>query len=220
MSPNFVLVDICIPMDGSMRRGRAEVGPVNMPVSNESLAVVDSRVAGLPKLHDVVFIGALYPYRVELLDTLRAQGVRVAVNPHREDRTRDLEESRRNQPSYLDYMVGLAQSHMALNFSDSSAGPYQQLKTRVLEASAVGCLILTDDVDRTELFWTPEAEYGYFETLADVPALVERFLSDPEKLSRAQESARRRAREINVTSFWGGIEQVLEKRQLPAVMPD
>ena len=41
MSDRFVLVDICMPMDGSMRRGRIEVGPVNMPVSNESLAVVD-----------------------------------------------------------------------------------------------------------------------------------------------------------------------------------
>lgn len=216
MSPNFVLVDICVPMDGSMRRGRTEVGPVNMPVSNESLAVIDEAVGGRVKIHDVVFIGALYPYRVKLLDGLLAQGVHVAVNPHRADATRDFAESRTNQPSYLDYMTCLAQSHMVINFSDSSAGPFQQLKTRVLEASAVGCLVLTDDLDRTDRFWVPEEEYGYFATPAEIPVVVDRFLSEPPKLRAAQERARRRAREINVTSFWSGIEDVLHTRGLPS----
>ena len=215
MSPRFVLVDICIPMDGSMKRGRVEVGPVNMPVSNESLAVVDEHAAGLERIHDVAFIGVLYPYRIEMLDELRSLGVRVAVNPHRvvDDPIGD---ARTNQPSWLDYMLALAQSNLVLNFSQSSAGPFQQLKTRVLEASAVGCVVLTDDIDRTDRFWVPEEEYGYFATPADVPALVERFLSDPAKLAAAQAAAKTRARSINVTSFWGGIEDGLRARGLPA----
>ena len=218
MSPNFVLVDICMPMDGVMAKGRVEVGPVNMPVSNESLAVVDAHAAGLSKIHDVVFIGVLYPYRIEMLEELRANGVRVAVNPHRADTSEASGDARNNQPSWLDYMTALAQSNLALNFSQSSAGPYQQLKTRVLEASAVGCVILTDDVDRTERFWVPEAEYGYFATPDDVPAVVDRFLADPDKLAAAQEAAKRRARSINVTSFWGGIEEGLHQRGLPALL--
>ena len=218
MSPNFVLVDICMPMDGVMVKGRVEVGPVNMPVSNESLAVVDANTLGLPKIYDVVFIGVLYPYRIEMLEELRANGVRVAVNPHRPDTSEAGGDARTNQPSWLDYMTALAQSNLALNFSQSSAGPYQQLKTRVLEASAVGCVILTDDVDRTERFWVPEAEYGYFATPDDVPAVVDRFLADPDKLAAAQEAAKRRARSINVTSFWGGIEEGLHQRGLPALL--
>jgi hypothetical protein len=215
MSPRFVLVDICIPMDGTMKRGRVEVGPVNMPVSNESLAVVDAHAEGLPRIHDVVFIGVLYPYRQEMLEQLRALGVRVAVNPHRTAADDPAGDARANQPSWLDYMLALAQSNLALNFSQSSAGPFQQLKTRVLEASAVGCVILTDDVDRTERFWAPEDEYGYFATPEDVPAVVERFLSDPAKLAAAQAAAKVRARAINVTSFWGGIEDGLRARGLP-----
>ena len=218
MSPTFVLVDICMPMDGVMAKGRVEVGPVNMPVSNESLAVVDAHAAGLSKIYDVAFIGVLYPYRVEMLEELRAHGVRVAVNPHRADTSAASGDARTNQPSWLDYMTALAQSNLALNFSQSSAGPYQQLKTRVLEASAVGCVILTDDVDRTERFWVPEAEYGYFATPDDVPAVVDRFLADPDKLAAAQEAAKRRARSINVTSFWGGIEEGLHQRGLPALL--
>jgi hypothetical protein len=214
MCDRFVLVDICMPMDGSMRRGRVEVGPVNMPVSNESLAVVDERSAGMAKIHDVVFIGVLYPYRVEMLDALREHGVRVAVNPHRPDTAGDLAATQSNQPSWLDYMTALAQSNLAINFSQSSAGPFQQLKTRVLEASAVGCVILTDDVDRTDRFWVRDVEFGYFATPADVPAVVERFLSDPSGLAAAQDAAKLRARSINVTSFWGGIEHTLKRRGL------
>ena len=218
-SDRFLLVDICMPMDGSMRRGRPEVGPVNMPVSNESLAVIDGHLGTLPKIHDVSFIGALYPYRVELIETLKSAGLRVAVNPHRIDAPHDLEGSRANQPTYVDYMIALAQSHMTINFSQSSAGPFQQLKTRVLEASAMGCLVLTDDVDRTERFWIKGEEYDHFATPGDLPALVKAWLADPERLAEGQRRARERARAINVTSFWGGIDEGLARRGLPPIVP-
>lgn len=217
MSDRFVLVDICMPMDGVLVRGRPEVGPVNMPVSDASLAVIDTETAGLGKVYDVSFIGTLYPYRVEMIEAVRASGVNVAVNPHRSDVTRDFAESRANQPTYVDYMTGLMQSRLTINFSRSSAGDFQQLKTRVLEASAVGCLVLTDDVDRTDRFWAAD-EYGYFASPQDVPALVGRFLADPSGLERAQQAARRRARTLNVTSFWGGIDDVLSRRGLPAIV--
>jgi spore maturation protein CgeB len=207
-----------MPMDGVMVKGRPEVGPVNMPVSNLSLAAVDEYTAGLEKAYDVSFIGTLYPYRVEMIEALEAKGVRVAVNPHRTDVTHDFAESRANQPTYLDYMAGLFQSEMTINFSQSSAGNFQQLKTRILEAAAVGCLVLTDDVDRADRFWIPGEEYGYFATPRDVPTLVESFLRDPDRLARAQAAGRARARSLNVVSFWGGIEDGLRRRRLPAIL--
>ena len=45
-------------------------------------------------------------------------------------------------------------------------------------------------------------------------ALVERFLSDRARLEAAQNAAKRRARSMNVTSFWGGIEYTLKRRGL------
>ena len=78
----------------------------------------------------------------------------------------------------------------------------------------MGCLVLTDDIDRTGRFWTPESEYGYFPSLAELPALIVRLLADPVELAAAQERAKTRARAINVTSFWGGIEEGLRKRGL------
>lgn len=216
ISDRFVLVDICMPMDGVLVRGRPEVGPVNMPVSNASLAVIDERIHGLPKRYDVSFIGALYPYRVELIDRIRASGVNIVVNPHRQDDATDLASSRRSQPSYVDYMAGIAQSRMTINFSESSAGTLQQLKTRILEATCVGCFVLTDDIDRTSRFWPPD-EYGHFTDPEELPDLVAQLLDDPVSLEAATRRARDRARAINVSSFWGGIDEGLRRRGLPPV---
>jgi len=202
-----------MPMDGVLKKGRTEVGPVNMPISNETLAVIDERIQGLPKLHDVSFIGALYPYRAELLEQVRVHGANVAVNPHRVDVVTDFESSRSAQPTYLDYMAGIAQSRMTINFSESSAGVVQQLKTRILEAACVGTLVLTDDVDRTSRFWD-ESEYGYFASPQELPSLVERLLADPVALEAAALRGKTRARSLNVSSFWGGIDAGLAVRKL------
>lgn len=219
MSDRFMLVDICVPMDGQLVKGRPEVGPVNMPVSTQALEIIDIAAAGLPKIHDVTFIGALYPYRVTLIERLEEAGLRVSVNPHRIDAPHDLDSSRNNQPTYVDYMVALAQSHTTINFSQSSAGPYQQLKTRLLEASAMGCLVLTDDVDRTERFWVKGEEFDHFTTTDDLPEVVSKWLHNAEGLAAAQSAAKSRARRINASSFWGGIDDGLARRRLPAIGP-
>ncbi len=217
MSPRFMVVDICMPMDGSMVRGRPEVGPVNMPVSRESLALVDARLDGVTPSYDVSFIGVMYPYRMELVSRLQALGVSVAVNPHRADGASDNVSTRVDQPSWLDYMAGLRSSRMTLNFSQSSAGRFEQLKTRVIEATLAGTLLLTDDIDRTRRFWVPEQEYGFFRAVDDAPAVVDAWLADPARLAAAAAAGEARARALAHTDFWGGIEAGLRRRGLPAV---
>ena len=216
MSPNFMVVDICMPMNGSMKRGRPEVGPVNMPLSLESMQLVDERLAGIEPTHDVSFIGVLYPYRAEMLESLVQSGLSVAVNPHRADRGGLGNDGRADQPGWLDYMAALRGSRMTINFSRSSAGPFEQLKTRVIEATLAGTLLLTDDRDRTRLFFTPGEEYGYFDTPASLPDVVHGFLADSERLATVTAAGQRRARSLAHTNFWGGIEDGLRARGLPA----
>ena len=218
MSPNFMLVDICMPMDGAMMRGRPEVGPVNMPMSDESMALVDARLADTAVEHDISFVGVLYPYRVELIEALRAEGLTVAVNPHRQDAARTREQTLSNQPGWLDYMAGLHSGRATINFSQAAARPVEQLKTRVIEAGLARTLLLTDDVDRTRLFWTPDVEYGYFADAADLPAVAQSFLADPVRLSAARDSFASRARVLAKSGFWGGVEQGLARRGLPLIL--
>jgi hypothetical protein len=218
---NLVLAELCQPMTGFVRRGQYEVGPMTMPLSQASVDAIDSYVAGMPKDYDVSFIGALYDYRIELLDRLAATGLRVAVNPHRTDVTHTFDESRTNQPTYLDYMAGLARSELTINFSLAHGGPWEQYKIRVHEASLVGCICLTDDGDRSRHFFAPN-EYQFFPTVEALPEVVTARLQDRQALAVDQEDASRRAHALSRTDFWGRIELGLQRRGLPPltrVMP-
>jgi hypothetical protein len=214
ISDRFLLVDICIPMDGRMVRGRPEVGPVNMPISRESLALVNERLTDVTPRFDLSFMGTMYPYRVELVERIRSLGVSVAVNPHRSDRAEDFESSRREQPSWLDYMAGLASSRMTLNFSQSSAGPFEQLKTRVLEAMVAGTMLLTDDRDRTSRFFIPESDYGYFRNVRDLPPVITKFMSDSERITQISAAGFIKAIDIAPEGFWRAIDSGLHRRKL------
>jgi hypothetical protein len=216
ISPQFVAVDICMPMTGELVRGRKEVGPVNMPVSGLTLELVAQEISDVPKEFDVSFIGALYPYRVELIEEMRALGIKVAVNPHRSDETADFLSSRNNQPSWLQYMRGLASSHMTINFSQSSAGPFEQLKTRVIEAALAGTFLLTDDKDRTRLFFEVD-EYATFSSVGELPKVIESLLSDRIALSEKAARAQSRAMELAVSNFWNEIDSILSERGLPSI---
>ena len=218
MSPRFMLIDICMPMDGALVRGRPEVGPINMPMSDLSMDLVDERLARVDIEHDISFIGVLYPYRQQMIEALRAEGLSVAVNPHRSDDARTRQATMINQPGWLEYMAGLASSRATINFSESAARPVQQLKTRVIEAGLAGTFLLTDDRDRTDHFWIEGEEYGRFSSIHDLPAVAESFLSDPVRLDVARAAFGVKARELARTGFWGGIDTGLRHRGLPAVV--
>jgi len=186
---------------------------MTMPLSRATTDAILERVSEAEKLYDLTFIGALYDYRVALIDQLRADGVNVAVNPHRTDVTSDYMESRTNQPSYLDYMYGLAQSQLTINFSAAAGGPGEQYKIRIQEAGLARCLCLTDDRDGTRHFFWPE-QYGYFEKVSELENVVKNALANPDDLSRRQLAAQERAIELAHTDFWGRIEQALTARGL------
>jgi len=218
MSPRFMVVDICMPMDGSMLRGRPEVGPVNMPMSTASMDLIRQRCAGVEKQWDVSFIGVLYPHRVDALEKLRSRGVDVALNPHRMDDARDYASTTADQPSWLDYMGALAASRMTINFSQSNARPVQQLKTRVIEGMLAGTVVVTDDVDRTSRFFSPGVDYRYFRDLDALPDVISQALAEPGILAESAAAVRPRAESLANRGFWDAIDAGLRKRSLPSVL--
>ena len=215
ISPAFVCLDICVPMDHRLIRGRVEVGPVPLVESQLTQGLLFERIDGEPKDVDVSFIGALYPYRVELVENLQAVGIDVAVNPHRNDEATDFASSRTNQPTWLDYMAGLARSQMTLNFSLASSGRDEQLKWRVMEATLAGTLLLTDDRTRTAEFFVPGQEFDQFTGPEDLSRVVTSWLERPRELNEAQRKAQSRAREIARNEFWDRIVRTLSARGLP-----
>jgi len=216
MSANFVLVDICIPMDGALVRARPEVGPVNIPMSEATLQEVESYLAGQEKEFDISFMGVLYDYRVELVERLRASGISVAVNPHRGDSASNADATRSNQPSWLDYMRGLAASRATINFSRSNAGPFEQLKTRVIEVGLAGTYLFTDDHNRTRQFWS-ESDFSSFAGPEELHDKSQQALSNAAELTRATEAFRDRAMFLARHHYWGSIETTLRLRGLPSI---
>ncbi len=215
MSANFVAVDICTDLGSELVRGRAEIGPVTMPLSQASLDLVHARLAEVTLSSDVSFIGAMYPYRVDLVAQLRALGVNVAVNPHRKHTAEDFASSRHDQPGWLDYMAGLAGSRMTLNFSRSSAGDVEQYKTRVIEATVAGTLLLTDDRDSTRQFFLPGREFGSFRDVLELPAVIASWLADPVRLDAVRMAGKERAWALAPVDFWNRVSAGLDRRGLP-----
>ena len=214
ISDRFLLVDICMPMNGRMVKGRPEVGPVNMPMSRQSLELLDRQLADIAPVVDVSFIGAMYPYRMQLVEKIRSLGVSVAVNPHRLSPAEDFSSSRSDQPSWLDYMAGLASSRMTLNFSQSSAGRFEQLKTRVLEATLAGTMLLTDDRDRTSRFFTRGVEFAYFRNVKELPSVIAEYLAEPKRIASISTAGSIKARQIAPVGFWHAIDGGLRVRGL------
>lgn len=208
LTDRLLLADLCEPMDGFVRHGRHDVGPMTMPLSRATLALIERAVAGTEKRWQLSFIGALYDYRVSILEELERLGVDVAVNPHRPDVTRDYDESRANQPTYLEYLAGIAASELTLNFSQANTGPNEQYKIRVQEAALVGTIPLTDDRDRTRHFFLP-GQFEHFGSLADIARIVKTRVNDPVQLRSDQALARERALLLATTDFWGRIDDGL-----------
>ncbi len=216
INSRLLVAELCQPISGLTVKGRVEAGPMTMPLSHATITAILDRVSGAEKKYDLTFIGALYDYRVQLIDQLRADGVNVAVNPHRPDVTTDYLESRSNQPSYLDYMYGLAQSQITINFSDAAGGPGEQYKIRIQEAALAQCLCLTDDRDGTRHFFTQD-QFGFFGEVANLEQVVKAALANPEELKRRQVAAQARAIELADTDFWGRIEAALSARGLQSL---
>ena len=215
ISPSCVCLDICVPMDNRLVAGRAEVGPVPLVESAQTQELLFTHIDSIEKTTDVSFIGALYPYRVELIEALRAEGISVAVNPHRSDITTDFASSRKDQPGWLRYMAGLAGSQMTINFSLASSGQHEQLKWRVIEATLAGTLLLTDDRIRTAEFFDPGQEFDSFTGPQDLAGIVTTWLNDPQALARAQRRAQERSRHLAQNEFWNRIAATLSRRNLP-----
>ena len=215
ISPSFVCLDICVPMDGRLISGRPEIGPVPLVESRQTQDLLVEQIRGIEKTTDISFIGALYPYRVELIDALKSAGISVAVNPHRSDVTTDFASSRRDQPGWLSYMSGLAGSQMTINFSLASSGHHEQLKWRVIEATLAGTLLLTDDLSRTSEFFIRGEEFDCFSGTNDLAQVVTSWLQRSDDLALAQRRAQTRARDLAQSEFWRRTGATLTARRLP-----
>jgi hypothetical protein len=215
-----LLIALDRPLTGMVPGPFAHVGPVILPISRASQKQILEAIDGVEKDVDLSFIGALYDYRVPVLDGMATAGLPVTVNPQRSDMARTYLESRTAQPDYLDYMRALARSRITVNMSRAHTEETQQLKTRILEGSFAGCVVATDDRDRSDHYFTAGREFLRFEGIDGAVHVIGNALADPQTLLAIQGAATTHARRIATGVFWQAVEKGLRSSGLPSVLPN
>lgn len=218
-SSNFLNVDIAAFRDGELVSGRPEVGPVNRPFCEATLQIVKSETLKVTCKYDLAFLGAPYPYRIELLKRIESMGVEVVVNPHKNVAKIDKLETSRVSPNWLSYMRGLASARATLNFSESTAPTgTQQLKWRVIESGIANTFLFTDDSNLTAHFW-PDETFARFKSAEDLPKVVNSWFADHSRMEEAKREFGARAYDLARFGFWSEIEMKLIERGLRGIEP-
>ncbi len=202
---------VVISIDRSCRdyyRAKApNIGPAFLPISEVSLTAINQHFLSdtvrekLGLESKLTFIGAEYGYRSIALKSLLEVGVEVSINPHIKGF---------DTPSYLEYATALHSSLATLNFSRANVIEIAQVKSRVIEAMLFNCIVVTDDGQVLEKFFEPSLDFIYYSSPQELLRIYENLLLDKERQNQIKQSALKRAREVNKSSFWGEIEKLMD----------
>ncbi len=206
-----VAVALDRPLQGLIRPNRPAVGPLFLPIANESLRVLDEATEGLEPRFDLTFIGNVdgYEYRRALLDDMVRAGVEVTVNPQFSDEG--------VQPGFASYARVLKRSRITLNFSRCNGVPVTQLKTRILEGSLFGSVVASDSPLYAEDYFRLGKEFIAYHSYDDLKRQVTHLLGHPDELEAMRAAARARAMSLYSDNFWNRIDLGLAKRELPTL---
>ncbi len=108
--------------------------PQCLPISSATLRQLPSAPLDFDSADQVSFVGGMYGYREKVLSKISP--LTLKVNPQNDGSQR---------ADYQQYLLALWRSKATLNFSRASSYKKVQLKSRVLEASIMGCPVITDD---------------------------------------------------------------------------
>ena len=181
-------------------RGNAHcIGPLLLPISRRSIDLLDASTStsGQSIDGDISFVGATYDYRAKLLDELTQVGIRVSANPQIDNE---------GTSSYPSYIGALSASGSTLNFARAHIFNIPQLKCRVLEASAFGCVVFSDDEKLTGTYFTPGQEFVFFHSPEDLRMKLDYYKNHGEALEEIRVNARAKARVLASVSFWDEID--------------
>jgi hypothetical protein len=196
------------PISAAIRPHRPAAGPLFLPLSTPSMAVLDAAVSDVEPRYDLTFIGNVsgYPYRADLLAELKGAGLEVVVNPQSGGTD--------NRPGFESYARALKTSRITLNFSRCNGVPITQLKTRLLEGSLFGAVVASDSPLYVQDYFIDGEEFISYSSPEELKTKVSALLSDSTALDDMRHKARLKADQLRVTNLWQKVDQALEARHL------
>lgn len=190
---NCVVVTIDRNISGHYRGKSQNISQVFLPISMKSYDFLIGECKSVLKLHPISFIGALYDYRTSKLEILKSMGLDIRVNPH------DTQES---EGSYLEYVRCLSESSLTINFSRAHVFDIPQLKTRMLEASLFGCVVLSDEQLHASKYFQQGKEFLFFGSSVELKRICSKLNESNPVIEGIAAAAQARAKSIMRESFW------------------
>jgi hypothetical protein len=201
-----VVISIDRSCAGFYRGNAPNIGPGFLPISEKSINVLTTHFQSIErrgegaKKYGLTFIGAEYPYRTVALQAIRDEGLSVSVNPQRHGLL---------DSTYEHYAEAIHSSIATLNFSRAHVIDLAQLKSRVIEAMLFKCIVITDDEDLINRFFTLNEDFLLFKSPKELVTIFSDLLTDQEKQDFLVGRAYEKAVQVNRTSFWGEVEKYL-----------
>ena len=133
---NVTVVSIDRPYLRKSKEEVSFVGPVILPLSLGTLnALQDMRSTNKSQSLDITFFGRKYGYREKFLGKLSFDAItQIKVNPQG------------SGAHYRSYLEALGKATSTIDFSRASGQNLKQFKCRIIEASLLGCIVITDGV--------------------------------------------------------------------------
>jgi hypothetical protein len=190
---NCVVVSIDRSISGYYRGKSQNISQVFLPVSLKSYEFLIGECKSISKLHHLSFIGALYDYRTSKLEMLKSMGLKIQINPH---------VTQESEGSYLEYVRCLSESSLTINFSRAHVFDIPQLKTRILEASLFGCVVLTDEHLHASKYFQQGKEFLFFNSPVELEKICSKLNASDPVIEGIAAAAQARAKSIMRESFW------------------
>jgi hypothetical protein len=177
----------------SIARVQQKTGPALLPTSQASLSALETKHVENQNKYGLTLIGKVYGYRAKALKRLVRKGVFVEVNPHRAHGSIE-------NPSYLSFYSAFRDSWATVNFSRANGSHVKHAKTRILEATLFGSLLVTDEYELTSQLLGTDS-FVYFRNAKELKQKIEYLKADPESYSTIRKLGYEAAKRLR-TNFW------------------
>lgn len=185
----------------SIARVPQKIGPALLPTSQASLSVLETKYVERHNKHGLTLIGKVYGYRAKALKRLVRKGVFVEVNPHRAHGSFE-------NPSYLSFYSAFRDSWATVNFSRANGSHVKHAKTRILEATLFGSLLVTDEYELTSQLLGTDS-FVYFRNAKELKQKIEYLKANPESYFSIRKLGYEGAQRLR-THFWVKFDKLHE----------
>ena len=190
----------------SIARVPQKTGPALLPTSQASLSALEKNYVEHQNEYGLTLIGKVYGYRAKALRRLVRKGVFVEVNPHRAHGSIE-------NLSYYSFYSAFRDSWATINFSRAHGSHVKHAKTRILEATLFGSLLVTDEYELTSQLLGAES-FVYFKNARELKQKIEYLKANPESYFSIRRLGHEGAQRLR-TNFWVKFDKLHEGRANP-----